>query len=224
MLTKFPSPYAELAVNLLVHYGFDLNGHSAIELITSWGKEYPHDWLHIGIIEALYQGRYKAISVQQILTFWQRRGCVYYHFNTEFERMICNKFPEILKQDSGTVSSVVTSLNLTRPRNGIKKVSPHSENYHFQNNELSEDLFMETRLAPLPILPHTRNSPHNSSKLVKDAVNREEEINHKSLSEPKPLSELISVHNNHPPIGQFTPESNNNSEVFTSKLIAMTIN
>ncbi|MBG0742160.1 MAG: hypothetical protein IV298_01505 [Cylindrospermopsis raciborskii KL1] len=222
MLTKFPSPYAELAVNLLVHYGFDLNGHTAIDLVTYWGKEYPHDWLHIGIIEALYQGRYKAISVQQILTFWQRRGCVYYHFNAEFERMICNKFPQILKQDSGTILSITTSLNLTRPRNGVKKVSPHSDNYHFQNHDLSEDLFMETHLASPPILP--RNFPYNSSTPLKDVINREEKINHQSLSEPEPLSEVISVNINHPPIGQFTPESTNNSEVFTSKLIAMTIN
>jgi len=221
MLTKFPSPYAELAVNLLVHYGFDLNGHTAIELVTYWGKEYPHDWLHIGIIEALYQGRYKAISVQQILTFWQRRGCIYYHFNAEFERMICNKFPQILKQDSGNILSITTSLNLTRPRNGVKKVSPHSDNYHFHNHDLSEDLFMETPLAP--ILP--RNFPYNSSSTpLKDVINREEKINHQSLSEPEPLSEVISVNINHPPIGQFTPESTNNSEVFTSKLIAMTIN
>ena len=221
MLTKFASPYAELAVNLLVHYGFDLNGHTAIELVTYWGKEYPHDWLHIGIIEALYQGRYKAISVQQILTFWQRRGCIYYHFNAEFERMICNKFPQILKQDSGNILSITTSLNLTRPRNGVKKVSPHSDNYHFHNHDLSEDLFMETHLAP--ILP--RNFPYNSSSTpLKDVINREEKINHQSLSEPEPLSEVISVNINHPPIGQFTPESTNNSEVFTSKLIAMTIN
>ncbi|QNP28127.1 hypothetical protein [Cylindrospermopsis curvispora] len=219
MLKKFPSPYAELAVNLLVHYGFDLNGHTAIDLVAYWGKEYPHDWLHIGIIEALYQGRYKAISVQQILTFWQRRGCVYYHFNTEFERMICNKFPQILKQDLGTVLSIKTSLNLTRPSNGVKKVSPHSDNYHFQNNDLSEDLFMETHLASL-----TRNSQYNISTPLKDVINREEKINHESLSEPEPLSEVISVNINHPPIGQFTPESTNNSEVFTSKLIAMTMN
>jgi hypothetical protein len=136
--------------------------------------------------------------------------------------MICNKFPQILKQDSGTILSITTSLNLTRPRNGVKKVSPHSDNYHFQNHDLSEDLFMETHLASPPILP--RNFPYNSSTPLKDVINREEKINHQSLSEPEPLSEVISVNINHPPIGQFTPESTNNSEVFTSKLIAMTIN
>lgn len=77
---------------------------------------------------------------------------------------------------------------------------------------------METYLASPPILPQTRNFPYNSSAPLKDV------INHESLSAPEPLSEVIPVNINHPPIGQFTPESTNNSELFTSKLIAMTIN
>ncbi|MDD1437725.1 hypothetical protein MEN24_15410, partial [Dolichospermum sp. ST_sed10] len=101
MLTTSPftQPFAapsELATKLLTHYSFDLNGYNASELVNCWQSEYPIHWLHLAVIEALYQGRYKAISVQQILTSWRRKGETTYHFNMEFERMICSKFPERL--------------------------------------------------------------------------------------------------------------------------------
>ncbi|MEM7552711.1 MAG: hypothetical protein AAF378_01195 [Cyanobacteria bacterium P01_A01_bin.84] len=83
-----------LVVALLNHYSFDLGGYSASELVTRWQREFPVAWLRLAIIEALYQGRYKAISVQQILAMWQRRGHSSYHFNLEFETLICSKLPE----------------------------------------------------------------------------------------------------------------------------------
>nr|WP_071599895.1 hypothetical protein [Mastigocladopsis repens] len=87
---------ADLAIALLIHYSFDLSGYSASELVDLWQKQYPGNWLHLAVIEALYQGRYKAISVQQILICWQRRGQAIFHFNMEFERLICSKFPQSL--------------------------------------------------------------------------------------------------------------------------------
>ncbi|MEA5594139.1 hypothetical protein [Rivularia sp. UHCC 0363] len=86
-----------LAVSLLTHYSFDLGGYGASELVKRWENQYPSNWVHLGIIEALYQGRYKAVSVQQILTLWLRRNYPSYHFNLEFESLICNKLPEDLK-------------------------------------------------------------------------------------------------------------------------------
>jgi hypothetical protein len=104
LLTEADSPMyttslettADLAVALLTHYSFDLSGYTASELVGHWKKIYPNHWLHLAVIEALYQGRYKAVSAQQILTMWQRRGHTTYHFNMEFERLICSKFPESL--------------------------------------------------------------------------------------------------------------------------------
>lgn len=89
------SPEA-FATALLSRYGFDLGGSSAAGIIQDWRQQYPVEWLRPAVIEALYQGRYKAVSVEQILTFWQRRGRPLCHFNHEFERIICSKFPEIL--------------------------------------------------------------------------------------------------------------------------------
>jgi hypothetical protein len=96
MYTTSLETTADLAVALLTHYSFDLSGYTASELVDHWKKIYPNHWLHLAVIEALYQGRYKAVSAQQILTLWQRRGHTTYHFNMEFERLICSKFPQSL--------------------------------------------------------------------------------------------------------------------------------
>ncbi len=85
---------AMTAETLLVHYSFDLSHSTAAELIDKWLEDYPAQWLRLAIIEALYQGRYKSISVEQILACWQRRSKPIYHFNWEFEQLICGKLPE----------------------------------------------------------------------------------------------------------------------------------
>ncbi len=84
------------AVTLLIQYSFDLGGYTASELINRWLKDYPATWVCQSVIEALYQGRYKAVSVEQILFFWQRRGQALHRYNYEFERLICGNFPQTL--------------------------------------------------------------------------------------------------------------------------------
>lgn len=76
---------------LLSQYNFDLGSQDLARLIVSWLHVYPPAWLRLAAIEALYQGRYKAISVEQILAVWQRRGKPLPHFNPDFERMICSR-------------------------------------------------------------------------------------------------------------------------------------
>lgn len=116
MFTPSLETSADLTVALLIHYSFDLSGYSASELVNRWQAQYPGNWLHLAVVEALYQGRYKAISVQQILTFWQRRGVAIFHFNMEFERLICSKFPESLtEQTQAALPAVKQSTNLLPP-------------------------------------------------------------------------------------------------------------
>jgi hypothetical protein len=92
-MTELARDAAIDAAELLTHYSFDLGGFTVERLIDYWLREYPVNWLRPALVEALYQGRYKAVSVTQILTLWKRRGQPLYHFNHEFERMICGKFP-----------------------------------------------------------------------------------------------------------------------------------
>jgi hypothetical protein len=84
------------AVVLLNHYGFELRGYTAEELINLWVKNYCAHWVRLAVIEALYQGRYKAVSVEQILAVWTRRGQPIHRFNHEFERLISRKLPQKL--------------------------------------------------------------------------------------------------------------------------------
>ncbi|MEL6384546.1 MAG: hypothetical protein AAFQ89_19230 [Cyanobacteria bacterium J06626_18] len=81
---------AEQACRLLQEYSFDLEGYRPGELVVLWRDRLEADssWIRSAVIEALYQGRYKAFSVEQILRLWKRRGYPIRHFNHEFERVI----------------------------------------------------------------------------------------------------------------------------------------
>ncbi|MEG3840221.1 hypothetical protein [Microcoleus sp. herbarium14] len=117
------------AAALLVHYGFDLGGKKAEKLAGEWLTKYPGYWLRLAVVEALYQGRYKAVSVGQLLSMWQRIGQPLYHFNREFERLVCNNFPQDLTFErdaklpppdeillsSPESEAIVTELDLVEP-------------------------------------------------------------------------------------------------------------
>lgn len=92
---------ATLAADLLRYYSFELSNYTIEQQIEIWLEYYPDKWLPVAIIEALYQGRYKVISVEQILEIWHRREQIIYHFNHEFERLVCGN----LSRSSGSLSS-----------------------------------------------------------------------------------------------------------------------
>ncbi|MFY7804769.1 MAG: hypothetical protein ACOVQ7_15220 [Limnoraphis robusta] len=102
---------AAIAAALLNHYSFDLGDYSSEQMIDRWAENYEYYWIYLAVIEALYQGRYKSISVAQILSIWQRRGKPIYHFNLEFEQLISHNLPEtaILRQREATLELSVES-------------------------------------------------------------------------------------------------------------------
>ncbi|MBW4538774.1 MAG: hypothetical protein KME43_06445 [Myxacorys chilensis ATA2-1-KO14] len=100
------------AIDLLTYYSFDLGSRTAPQLLDQWLKDYSAGWIRWAVIEALYQGRYKAVSVEQILKLWQRRKQPCYHFSYEFERLVCHKFPRNLAQS---------------PRKAVTPVAPFPE-------------------------------------------------------------------------------------------------
>lgn len=90
-------------IRLLEHYSFDSDDRPMSFVVADWVGCYPWQWILDAIIEALYQGRYKTISVEQILIIWQRRGHPLHHFNGEFERIVCGQLlnaPSVLKEGS----------------------------------------------------------------------------------------------------------------------------
>jgi hypothetical protein len=99
---------------LISSYDMDLDGWSASALVAQWLEQYEPDWLKLAVIEALYQGRYKAFSVQQILNLWQRRGSPIYHFTYEFERLICRNIPTFGTNTIADIPEVVNeAINIT---------------------------------------------------------------------------------------------------------------
>jgi len=93
-----PALQSAIIKALLVHYDFDLGNRTVEEITSWWFKNYEVDWLPLAAIESLYQGRYKAISVEQILALWKRRGKPIYHFNSEFEMLVRRHLPEGLRE------------------------------------------------------------------------------------------------------------------------------
>ncbi|MGM3304714.1 hypothetical protein ACSQ6I_01770 [Anabaena sp. WFMT] len=219
MLTTAPDTSTELTVNLLVHYSFDLNGYSASELINRWRSDYPLNWLHIAVIEALYQGRYKAISVQQILNFWLRRGQVIYHFNMEFERLICSKFPEKLTKISPPVLPPIPSPVPIEPAKN-RHLLPVHRNYYQEGNTASGYLVNNEEEGRVLTSPSFKVAADTNKRHFAASVSQRL-IAQGSLI-PKQLPKLLPGSANYPPIGQFTPQRSDRSESFTSKLRAMT--
>jgi hypothetical protein len=84
------------ARSLIDSYAFDLGYVDAESLLKYWLELYQASWIRLATVEALYLGRYKAISIEQILNVWLRIGSPNPHFTYEFERLICRKLPKHL--------------------------------------------------------------------------------------------------------------------------------
>ncbi len=95
-----PRPGVNLS-QMLTYYAFDLGSEPLDSLVRTWTDNYPAAWVYLAIVEALYQGRYKVISVSQLLQGWQRRGKPLYKFNRDFERLVSGRIshpPAFLNQ------------------------------------------------------------------------------------------------------------------------------
>ena len=80
---------------LLSYYSYGVSGYAQEFFINRWLENYSPEWVRLALIESLYRGRYKMISVKGLLADWERRGYPIYHFNREFEALICHNFPQI---------------------------------------------------------------------------------------------------------------------------------
>jgi hypothetical protein len=86
-MTTLSSARLSAAAALLQTY-CQLAQPEAEALVISWSQGYPSEWVYPAVIEALYQGRYKPVSVEQLLRFWQRRGRSLPRFSGEFESLV----------------------------------------------------------------------------------------------------------------------------------------
>lgn len=105
------------ARSLIDSYAFDLGRDDAEKLLKYWLDAYQANWIRLATIEALYLGRYKAISIEHILNVWLRLGMPNPHFTYEFERLICRKLPQHLSDLSDlTASATKTNSVKLSPR------------------------------------------------------------------------------------------------------------
>lgn len=140
------------AIALLVQYCFDLRGYQAEELVRAWLHNYKSSWVRLAVIEALYQGRYKAVSVEQILATWNRCGFPKAHFNGEFERLIGRKFPSNLAVFSDASSVAENNIDTTAEvRSEPVALSKQADDIDSTSSKL-ESNFLSAQ---------TENSPHN---------------------------------------------------------------
>ena len=86
---------AQQAAVLLNGYRFELGDHDSRQWVSLWLESYRASWIRDAVVEALYQGRYKSVSVKQILDMWQRRGQPIRHATHEFEAAVCREFGEV---------------------------------------------------------------------------------------------------------------------------------
>lgn len=195
------------ALALLSHYGFELRGYTVEELVNLWIENYPANWVRLAVIEALYQGRYKAISVEQILAVWLRRGQPIYRFNHEFERMVCRKFPQNLTapvDSTSTTESLELSLQWF---DNVAETSVGTSSY----KTTPEQEMLESKTLQAPPTGQQDTSPEPKtipSKIPEKSVKPRESF-------PKPLSKARAspIYNvdwssyelNKKPINQFHP-------------------
>lgn len=135
------------AVALLNHYKFELRGYTANELVNLWLRKYPVNWVRMAVIEALYQGRYKAVSVEQFLAVWARRGQPIYRFTHEFERLISRKLPQSLTAPLDALSTdPIQELSLP-------PVTPSTPDTTDENEMLEQSIEDEAPIAEQESLP-----------------------------------------------------------------------
>ncbi|MGI0490831.1 hypothetical protein ACN4EG_03380 [Alkalinema pantanalense CENA528] len=137
------------AESLLKHYSFDLGSRSVQDLLADWQAHYSPQWIRLAVVEALYQGRYKAISVDEILKIWRRRRQPTPHFSREFERLVGDRFPRKLlsvEQRKGLPRRLQPDdsawMNLARQaldRNG-EQLKPRSHQLALSVQQLSDEL------------------------------------------------------------------------------------
>lgn len=133
----------EIAIALLQHYSFDLGGYTVADLTRAWSKFKP-EWVRQAVIESLFRGRYKAVSVSQILQLWDRKGEPNCRYNHEFERLICGDVAVIYED----------RIFYTPPRTSIRE-SSITEVLPSINSEITRSQTMNSHNPPSSLpFPH----------------------------------------------------------------------
>ena len=138
------------ARSLMDSYDFDLGRDSVENLLDCWLDLYHPNWIRLATIEALYLGRYKAISIEQILNVWLRLGTPNPHFTYEFERLICRKLPKHLSDLSDLTTNNVKSNSADSERKSAPMVNAQPIGSNIATATLEDGIFEKAFDRPSP--------------------------------------------------------------------------
>jgi hypothetical protein len=143
--------------DLLAYYSFDADrfpqAPTKIKVLDCWLKTYPESWVRLALIESLYQGRYKVFCVEQLLAHWHRRGYPVFHFNHEFEDLVCHDVPRNMGQSEISTQTII-------PSPSMQKIPAQTEVDSASDLPLSEPLVELTETSF-----HEQESPLSSQNL-----------------------------------------------------------
>jgi hypothetical protein len=119
----------EFVTTAIEHYGLELEDDRVDTVILMWFQTYDPAWVVKALVEALYRGRYKVKSVDNILRDWQRRGSPFYKFTPDYEREILHSLRLNIDSPVTLLPSVIpTSVDIAvRPRAVDPPPSPERE-------------------------------------------------------------------------------------------------
>lgn len=178
------------ALSLIDSYAFDLEGEDAEQLLRYWVDLYHASWIRLATIEALYLGRYKAISIEHILSVWLRLGNPNTHFNYEFERLICRKLPKHLNNLSNLNSSAnkLPEINISQqdfPE--IKSSTPAKQTRQLEENRqavtVAQNKLLKSNRLNSAIIPPKQDNSGQSRISLMSALGLPYQANWSELSE-----------------------------------------
>jgi hypothetical protein len=141
---------AQQAAVLLKGYRFEMGQHDARQWVSLWLEFYRPIWIRDAVVEALYQGRYKSVSVRQILELWHRRGQPIRHVTHDFEAAICREFGDIK-------AAPMPAAAMAKPSKGI---APHRSIRRQESRGSSEEAL------PTPVGTHALATSTRANEIV----------------------------------------------------------
>lgn len=170
-----PTPRVVLAsaVALMVHY-FGIREVDAWTEVLLLAGRYSPDWVRLAVVEALYQGRYKVISVQQILDIWRRRGKVVSHFNREFEAIVTVPLPDAIQAQLRTIAKAHQAAYVqSRQNEELPSLDPEIarlETLETAEQDENANLSASPSLPPLLVPPEVPEKPAIVPSQTIDAI------------------------------------------------------
>jgi hypothetical protein len=201
-----------VAFELLSYYGPDSEPYpqpwTKGRLLNRWLRIYPQQWVCWALIESLYQGRYKTYCVEQILALWLRRGEPLYHFNHEFEAMICNvpqQMNSLAMKDSTESSETKNSVLLPDSEDVGSFITSDPLTQASENSRISSSLSNEAE--PLSLEPIAEESDIDWVDAFEQPVASQREFDLSSVLSRHQLLPLTFDRIGLEPIHRFMPEA-----------------